>query len=178
LSRFIRNCPANSSSILVSKALYLKAGGCNEELMSPDQMLFLRLFAASDGVHLPGPVARTPRSAPGRLSGQQRRSRYEAALALISLLDENSNLSRPLVAQAYGRAMSRAYNYARLFRTKGDLRARVFWRYIMSKFGVPADPSTAMRETLAVYTEDGSVERPETWKPGALRRGVARTRIG
>jgi len=178
LSRFIRNCPANSSSILISKTLYTRAGGCNEELVSPDQMLFLRLFAAADGVHLPGPVARIPRSAPGRLSGQQRRSRYEAALALIALLDENPDLPRPLVAQTYRRAISRAYNYARLFGTGGELWWRVLWRYLASKLRIPADPSAAMRETLAVYTEDGRVERPESWKPGALRRGIARSRIG
>ena len=178
LSRFIRNCPSNSSTILISKALYTRAGGCNEQLMSPDQMLFLRLFATADGVHLRGPVARIPNSAPGRLSSQERRSRYEGTLALMTLLDENPDLPRALVDQTYRRAMSRAYNYARLFGARGDLRRRVFWRYLMSKFQVPADPSEAMRETLAIYTEDGSVERPETWKPGALRRGAARSRIG
>ena len=44
LSKFIRNCPANSSAIFVSKKRFLLSGGCDESFISPDQVLFLRLF--------------------------------------------------------------------------------------------------------------------------------------
>ena len=41
LKKFIRNCPANSSCILVSKKRFEKAGGCDNAFVSPDQVLFL-----------------------------------------------------------------------------------------------------------------------------------------
>ena len=177
LARFIRNCPVNSSAILMTADLYRRCGGCNETLVSPDYLLFLRAFAEGDGVHLPAPVARIPTEAPGRLSGQQRRSRYESVLALIILLEEQPALPRSLAVQAYRRALSRSYNYARLFGAKG-LKNPMLWPYAFSKLSAPAQPLPAMRRALAAYTEDGRIERPTAWLPGAARRGVARTRIG
>ena len=69
LARFIRNCPANSSTILVAAERYRAAGGCDERLVSPDQALFLRLFATGGGARVAGPVALVPDRAPRRLSG-------------------------------------------------------------------------------------------------------------
>jgi glycosyltransferase involved in cell wall biosynthesis len=176
LARFIRNCPANSSSILVRRDLYLAAGGCDETLVSPDQMLFLRLFAKADGVHLPGPVALIPKDAPGRLSGQVRRSRYESVLALQTLLAEEPALPTGLKRQAYRRALARANTYARMFGHR-SLTSRHFWRYLASKVWMPADPAAAIGDALGAFTEDGGTARPESWQPGALRRGAARRRI-
>ena len=36
LKKFIRNCPANSSAILVSKKRFVISGGCNETFVSPE----------------------------------------------------------------------------------------------------------------------------------------------
>ena len=47
LKKFIRNCPGNSSAILVSKERYIKSGGCNESFISPDQVLFLLLESST-----------------------------------------------------------------------------------------------------------------------------------
>src|ERR1700722_17376850 len=60
LARFIRNCPCNSSTILIASDHYRAAGGCDERLVSPDQALFLRLFAAGGAAYLAGPVALVP----------------------------------------------------------------------------------------------------------------------
>ncbi len=94
LARFIRNCPSNSSTMLVTSERYWQAGGCDERLISPDQALFLRLFAVGGGARVMGPVALAPQSAPGRLSEQRRRSRYESVLALYYLVTERKELGR------------------------------------------------------------------------------------
>ena len=89
LKKFIRNCPGNSSAILVSKERYIKSGGCNESFISPDQVLFLRLFSSGRAVFLNKVVAKLPElNSSSRLSGQVRRSRYESVL-LINFCTEN-----------------------------------------------------------------------------------------
>ena len=87
LKKFIKNCPANSSSILVSKKRYIMSGGCNENFISPDQVLFLRLFSEGAAVFLNQVVAILPSNqSKDRLSSQIKRSRYESILALIKFL--------------------------------------------------------------------------------------------
>ena len=77
LRKFIRNCPANSSSILVSKKRYIISGGCNENFISPDQVLFLRLFTTGTGVFLNQVVATLPSGQSNdRLSSQIHRRRH------------------------------------------------------------------------------------------------------
>ena len=180
LLRFIRNCPANSSSMLFTKNIYILAGGCNEEMISPDQVLFLRIFTVSDGVRLVGPVALIPDeitgNAPARLSSQVRRSRYESVMALINLVLENPNLEKKFVVAAYRRALSRAYNYHRMFGGIPYLTMH-FVRYMKSKVLASKNPVGEMRASLTAFTEDGSSERPEKWKTGASRHGQATINI-
>lgn len=166
LARFIRNCPANSSSILVTAERYRRAGGCDERLVSPDQLLFLRLFACGGGVHVEGPVALIPEAAPGRLSGQRRRSRYESVLALYHLVTETPGLAPRHALLAYRRALSRAYRFNRAH--GGGWLNRHLWPFVVSHLALEADPA-AMRAALGAFTEDGSIERPAAWLPGALR---------
>ncbi len=167
LARFIRNCPSNSSTMLVSSERYWQAGGCDERLISPDQALFLRIFAVGGGARVMGPVALAPHKAPGRLSEQRRRSRYESVLALYFLVTERKELDAPHRALAYRRALARARRYHRAF--GGALLSRHLMRYLVSLVHVPADPGPEMYKALAAFTEDGSSERPQAWKPGALR---------
>lgn len=168
LKRFIRNCPANSSAILVAKTRFEAAGGCDERLVSPDQALFLRLFAKGGGARLQDVVALVPEKAPGRLSEQVRRSRYESVLALYYLLAETPDLS-PFHARLAGeRALSRAWRFAR--RHGGGLPLnRHFFRLCASRLGLPIDPARASLKALSAFTLDGSSERPLEWLPGALR---------
>ncbi|HUB95464.1 MAG TPA: glycosyltransferase [Stellaceae bacterium] len=167
LARFIRNCPCNSSTILVSSERYWAAGGCDERLVSPDQALFLRLFAKGGAAYIPGPVALVPDKAPRRLSEQTGRSRYESVLALYYLVTETSGLHRRYVARAYRRAMSRACRFHRAHR--GSPLSRHLLRYLASMIRVPAAPGPQIYRALGAFTEDGSSERPSSWKPGALR---------
>ena len=65
------------------------SGGCNENFVSPDQVLFLRLFSKGAGVFLNQVVAILPSNqSTDRLSSQIKRSRYESILALINLCNE------------------------------------------------------------------------------------------
>jgi glycosyltransferase involved in cell wall biosynthesis len=168
LRRFIRNCAANSSSILVTAERYRAAGGCDERVVSPDQALFLRLFAVGGGAHVAGPVALIPDSAPGRLSQQERRSRYESVLALYYLVTETPDLSEPHARFAYRRALSRAYRFQRAHGGRW-LFTRHLLRLVKSRLGDRVD-GAAMYQALGAFTEDGSTERPVAWMPGALRR--------
>jgi glycosyltransferase involved in cell wall biosynthesis len=168
LAHFIRINTGNSSSILVSAHRYANAGGCDPRLISPDSMLFLRLFLVGDGAWVRTPLALIPTQAPGRLSGQQRRSRYESVRALYYLVSEYPELSREHARLAYRRAMSRAYTYHRHFGGLPVLTPH-FLRYALSKLYVPADPAPGIWKALAAFTEDGRSERPQAWLPGALR---------
>jgi glycosyltransferase involved in cell wall biosynthesis len=168
LARFIRCCPANSSSMLIDRDRYWQAGGCDERLVSPDQALFLRLFAVGNGVHVRGPVALVPRDAPGRLSGQKRRSRYESVLALHHLLTDTPGLSERYYRLAARRAAGRAF----LFRRRnghGAWVSRHALDYFLTRIGLPVDAVKLTRRALSAFTEDGSVERPLHWLPGAMR---------
>ncbi|MCC9624417.1 glycosyltransferase [Thalassospira sp. MA62] len=167
LSFFIRNCPANSTSMLIGRDFYLRAGGCNKALVSPDQMLFLRLFRTGPGVHLKGAVGLLPDAAPGRLSSQKGRSRYESVLALYTLMTEEPGISARHRGEAYKRAMARAYRFDR--RNHGKAISRHLWRYLESKIMVPKDAEKRVYAALGAFTEDGNAERPENWKPAAIR---------
>jgi Glycosyl transferase family 2 len=171
LARFIRNCPSNSSTMLVTSERYWQAGGCDERLISPDQALFLRLFAVGGGARVMGPVALAPQSAPGRLSEQRRRSRYESVLALYYLVTERKEIAARHRDLAYRRALARARTYHRAF--GGPLLSRHLLRYLASLAHVPAEPGPDMYEALAAFTENGSSERPPSWKPAALRQREA-----
>jgi glycosyltransferase involved in cell wall biosynthesis len=167
LARFIRNCAANSSSILVAAERYHAAGGCDERLISPDQALFLRLFATGGGVHLEGPVALIPDKAPGRLSSQERRSRYESVLALYHLVTETPGLSADHARLAYRRALSRAYRFQRRHGGRWLFTSHLL-RLCKSRIDATVNVA-AMYRALGAFTEDGSTERPAAWLPGALR---------
>ncbi len=171
LGRFIRNCPSNSSTMLVATERYWQAGGCDERLISPDQALFLRLFAVGGGARVMGPVALAPHSAPGRLSEQRRRSRYESVLALYYLVTERKDLGRRHRDLAYRRALARARTYHRAF--GGPFLSHHLVRYLASLVHVPTNPGPEMYRALAAFTEDGSSERPQSWKPAALRQREA-----
>lgn len=175
LARYIRSCPGNSSSMLIGRERFWRAGGCDERLVSPDQALFLRIFACGDGAHLLGPVALIPDEAPNRLSGQKRRSRYESVLALHHLVKETPDLPARYRRLAARRAASRAFR----FRRRHGRRA--WWSrnaldYLAAKLHLPLDAERVTHRALAGFTEDGSVERPAHWLPGALsKRSWARS---
>lgn len=164
LAFFIRNIPANSTSLLVDRALYDRVGGCDERLRSPDYTLFLRLAAAAPVTHLDAPVGLVPEDAPGRLSGQKRRSRYESVLALLYLVAETSQLSPAHRQQAMRRAVSRAWLFARRENGCGVFSPH-FLRLIRSRLAGPADAQSLIADSLAAFTEDGSIQRPAAWRP-------------
>ena len=68
------------------------SGGCDQTFVSPDQILFLRLFSSGKGVFLKEIVAKMPNIQSDKsLSKQIRRSRYESILALIKFCEENND---------------------------------------------------------------------------------------
>ena len=165
LRKFIKNCPANSSSILVSKKRYIMSGGCNENFISPDQVLFLRLFSAGTAVFLNQVVAILPSNqSKDRLSSQIKRSRYESILALINFCNENSNLEKIFTKLAFKRALSRANTYNK--RLNNTYFSSYLFNYILSKFFVPKHYKKLMYNALKVFSGN-SYERPKDWKTRA-----------
>ena len=165
LKKFIKNCPANSSSILVSKNRYLLSGGCNENFISPDQVLFLRLFYVGSAVFLNQVVAVLPSNQSiDRLSSQTRRSRYESILALINLCDENPNLEKIYAKLAFKRALSRANTYNK--RLNNIYFSSHLFNYILSKFFFPRHYKKLMQHALKVFSGN-NIERPKKWKTRA-----------
>ena len=165
LKKFIRNCPANSSSILVSKKRYIMSGGCNENFISPDQVLFLRLFSEGAAVFLNQVVATLPSNqSKDRLSSQIKRSRYESILALINFCDENPNLEKTFIKLAFKRALSRANTYNK--RLNNIYFSSYWFNYILSKFLVPKYYKKLMHKALKIFSGNLN-ERPKAWKTRA-----------
>ncbi len=164
LTKFIRNCPANSSCILLSVKRFFLSGGCEETFVSPDQILFLRLFSSGKGVFIKEIVARMPENqTPGSLSTQLRRSRYESILALIKFCEENYDIDKRLKKLAFKRALSRAHNYNKSLNSR--FLSLHFFKYLISKFYFPKNYISLMYNSLEVFTKK-SYLRKKNWRTG------------
>ena len=164
LAKFIRNCPANSSCILLSVKRFFMSGGCEESFVSPDQILFLRLFASGKGVFLKETVASMPiKQTSESLSAQIRRSRYESILALIKFCEENQNVNKSLKKLAFKRALSRAHNYNKSLNK--SFISWHFFKYVISKFYFPKNYISLMYNSLGVFTKKNYI-RKKNWRTG------------
>jgi len=170
LKFFIRNNPANSTCMLFKKSFYEKAGGCDGRLVSPDQMLFFRLFGQGKGARVFGDVGLLPHAAPDRLSAQKGRSRYESVLAMYLTIQERPPLlTQDHIEYAYQRGISRAERFHR--KVYGGLFNRFLWSHIRTKIWPHSDKVAALKNCLAAFTPDGKIERSMDWKPGAGKKG-------
>tara|TARA_A100001011_G_C14293903_1_gene837497 strand:- start:1133 stop:1921 length:789 start_codon:yes stop_codon:yes gene_type:complete len=175
LMKFIKNCPANSSALLVSKEFYFKSGGCNENFVSPDQVLFLRLFSSGPGVFLKKIVAKLPKSQSlDRLSSQISRSRYESILALINFCSENSNTEKIILKKAFQRALSRANTYNKFLNNR--YLSNHFFNYVLSKVIFPNNYKKYMYNSLKVFT-GGKKHKPRNWYTGSEKMAISKKYI-
>ena len=151
------------------------SGGCNENFISPDQVLFLRLFSEGAAVFLNQVVAILPsKQSKDRLSSQIKRSRYESILALINFCNENSNLEKIFIKLAFKRALSRANTYNR--RLNNIYFSSHLFNYILSKLIIPKHYKTIMYNALKVFSGNSN-ERPEVWKTRAEKIRVSNNSI-
>ncbi len=175
LKKFIRNCPANSSCILVSKKRYEKAGGCDNAFVSPDQVLFLRLFNSGKGVFFKEIVARMPKiQSDVRLSSQTRRSRYESILALIRFCEDNKDVDLQIKKLAFKRALSRANNYNKFLNKK--FFSIFLIMYFFSKFYFPKNYISWMYKSLIVFTNN-DIKKPISWLTGFEKKIISKKQI-
>lgn len=164
LRRFIRNFSHNSSCMLISKALFQTIGGADTRLMSPDYTIALRATAHFQKmVRLRCNVTQMVEQAPGRLSSQVGRSRYDSIMAIYLLAHELMPARRDVAVAVYRRACSRSYRYARILKNQP---LRHFLRYLRSRIHLPKDLKIATYQCLSAYTPDGTPERPAEWTPG------------
>ena len=175
LRKFIRNCPANSSCIFLSVKRFLISGGCDQTFVSPDQMLFLRLFSSGKGVFLKEIVAKMPNIQSDKsLSKQIRRSRYESILALIKFCEENNDTLATLKKIAFKRALSRAHNYNRLLNKK--FISVHYIKYLISKFYFSKNYINLMYDSLKVFTNT-SYTRKKNWRTGFEKKLTSKIQI-
>lgn len=173
LKKFIRNCPANSSCIFLSVKRFVLAGGCDSKFVSPDQVLFLRLFASGRGVFLNETVALMPlKNFPGSLSHQVRRSRYESILALIRLCEEYNEIDTCIKKLAFKRALSRANTYNKFLNNR--LFSVYLVLYFLSKFYFPENYLGLMYKCLKVFTKD--IDRPKNWLTGFEKKIISKSK--
>ena len=151
------------------------SGGCNENFISPDQVLFLRLFYEGEAVFLNQVVAILPSTqSKDRLSSQIKRSRYESILALINFCNENPNLEKIFIKLAFKRALSRANTYNK--RLNNIYFSSHWFNYILSKFLVPKCYKKLMHHALKVFSGNLD-ERPKDWKTRAEKIFVSNNSI-
>ncbi len=175
LYKFIRNCPANSSCILLSVKRFFSSGGCEESFVSPDQILFLRLFSSGNGVFFNEMVAKMPNNQSSyRLSTQIRRSRYESILALIKFCEDNKDIDKRLKKFAFKRALSRAHNYNK-FLNKRYFSLHLI-KYYISKFYFPKNYINLMYTSLSVFTEKNYV-RKKNWLTGFEKKMISKKQL-
>lgn len=164
LQRFIRNFSHNSSCMLIKKAFFQAIGGADTRLMSPDYTIALRATAGCQKmVRFSCNVTQMVEQAPGRLSSQIARSRYDSIMAIYLLAHELMPGRRDVAVAVYRRACSRAYRYARLLKNRP---LRHFLRYIGSRLYLPGDLKSATYQCLSAFTPDATPERPVEWTPG------------
>ncbi|AUG53960.1 glycosyltransferase family 2 protein [Thalassospira marina] len=168
LKRFIKNFNHNSSCILVKKSLFMAFKGADTRLVSPDYTLALRAVASTDRiVRVTSNVSLMVEAAPGRLSAQIARSRYDSILAIYYLAHELLPNRRDVALAVYKRACSRSYRYAK------TLKNRPLWhflRYIRSRLFPPENLKKATFDCLTAYTPDRTTNRPVEWTPGRKKR--------
>lgn len=164
LRRFIRNFSHNSSCMLIRKDFFQAIGGADTRLMSPDYTIALRATARCQKmVRLCCNVTQMVEQAPGRLSSQIGRSRYDSIMAIYLLAHELMPARRDVAVAVYRRACSRSYRYARLLKNQPF---RHFLRYVRSRVYLPGNLKSATYQCLGAFTPDGTPERPAEWTPG------------
>tara|TARA_Y100001968_G_C19420520_1_gene751510 strand:- start:279 stop:1175 length:897 start_codon:yes stop_codon:yes gene_type:complete len=175
LKKFIKNCPANSSCVLVSVKRFLDSGGCDENFVSPDQVLFLRLFASGRGVFVKEIVARMPiQGSSVSLSSQIRRSRYESILALIRFCEENKGIDKELIKMAFKRSLSRANTYNKFLNKQAFSIYLIL--YLVSKFYFPSNYLVWMYRCLKVFTKM-DINKPRNWLTGFEKKITSKKQV-
>lgn len=160
---FIKSFPHNSSCMLIKKSLFEKFGGADTRLRSPDYTIALRATAMTEKISLiTENVAMMVQEAPGRLSSQIARSRYDSICAIYYFAHELLPNEHDVAIAVYKRSCSRAYRYARKL---GNSPFKHFIRYIYSKIFIPSDLKKATYNCLSAFTPNESPERPPEWTP-------------
>lgn len=135
-------------ALVVERALYIAAGGCDEAVFIQDQSLALRLAAAAPRMAVTdATVVCAPRQADPTLSDdkrQQHHDRFVSAYHLLATLDRRHS-ARPALKRL---AISAAW---KLRRDEGGLAylSADFWRYLASEIGFPVGSP----ETLAAIAD-------------------------
>ena len=151
------------------------SGGCDQTFVSPDQILFLRLFSSGKGVFLKEIVAKMPNINQIKVFlNKLRRSRYESILALIKFCEENNDSFKTLKKIAFKRALSRAHNYNRLLNKQ--FISIHYIKYLISKFYFPKNYINLMYDSLKVFTNT-SYMRKKNWRTGFEKKLTSKIQI-
>ncbi|MGX1309685.1 glycosyltransferase involved in cell wall biosynthesis [Amorphus suaedae] len=129
-------------ALMVERALYLRAGGCDEAVFIQDQSLALRLAAAAPQMALTdATVVAAPKQAAPTLSADKRQQHHDRFLSAWHMLETLSR-RHPAQPALVRLCISAAW---KLRRDEGGLAwlSVDFWRYLGCEIGLPvAGPAT------------------------------------
>lgn len=157
----LATCQSGASNLLVARALFLAAGGCDERVFIQDQGICPRVAAvpgARIGVfdHV---VCLGPADEPGRLMKNQAQILHDETLTALLFLRDHPELARAARLAAFRRCADRAWKRGRKLFGVGPISA-AHAAYLQAKAGVLWRHEEWIEATLAIYRAGGRVRRP------------------
>ncbi len=150
---------ARVSHSLFKKALFKKAGGCDERIFSQDHSLFIRLCTQGCLAQVRHVVCLSPRDEPGRIMNNEAQVMHDASIALAYHLDDNRDLNAKHKNAAQKKIISRVWKWAKKEHKVGFFSAE-FMLYLASRCGVSLAPPELVY-LCSVFRKNATVRRPE-----------------
>jgi glycosyltransferase involved in cell wall biosynthesis len=149
----LRNCPCNLSPTLIDRASYWEVGGADPRLFYViDTALLTRISRGRAVAGVDIVVAKGPREAPNRMSGNQRRMLLGHNQVMLHLLAEIPDLSWRERHTILERCFGRAWKWQRR-RCGASLASRWLWLYALAKLAPPGMVEHLLPMTLDAFTE-------------------------
>jgi hypothetical protein len=163
----LKNVPCNLSPLLIHRALYWEAGGCDERLFTQDYSLLLRLTWRSWVAEVMAPLVASPVEAPGRVSDNQCRMLRDTNHAMLLFLSETPGLPWHDRRRGTERAFGRAWKWQRRRIGAPTLRSRWFWLYALAQIAPPDLLRPLLPSTLAAFVPPASRASSGELQPAA-----------
>ncbi|MBI1245739.1 MAG: glycosyltransferase [Alphaproteobacteria bacterium] len=154
----LRTCQSGASNLLVRRALFLAAGGCDERVFIQDQGICPRV-AAVPGARIgvfDAIVCLGPADEPGRLMKNDAQILHDESLTALNFLRDHPTLGRVARLAAFRRCADRAWKRGRKLFGVGPFSV-AHWAYLQSRAGLLWHHEALIEATLAIYRAGGRV---------------------
>jgi glycosyltransferase involved in cell wall biosynthesis len=154
----LATCQSGASNLLVRRALFLAAGGCDERVFIQDQGICPRV-AAVPGARIgvfDAVVCLGPADEPGRLMKNDAQILHDETLTALNFLRDHPELGSTPRLAAFRRCADRAWKRGRKLFGVGPL-SLAHWAYLQAKAGILWRHEELIEATLAIYRAGGRV---------------------